>query len=323
MSTIHFLNVNEGDCTWIHHDSGRNTVIDISNGNDESNEDYKYDGRTKFGEVTEAVRGNFNQKCHPVNPIKYLKYNGVSSIFRFILTHPDMDHMDGIKALFGSFKIENFWDTKNNKKMDSNSKWGKYHKEDWEFYQRKRKSAIHYYSGDNALFFNQDKNGGYGDSLYILAPTEDLVKSANESGDYNDCSYVLLYAENNHKIIFAGDSGQKTWDYILEEYESCLSDIDILFAPHHGRKTGGNDDYIKVLKPRLTVLGNADSQYLDYATFHNNDLEIITNNQGGNIVVDVSIDYIDVYVSNETFAKANDSHTQWSTIMNAWYLKKL
>ena len=34
MSTIHFLNIREGDCTWIQHDSNRNTVIDISNGND-------------------------------------------------------------------------------------------------------------------------------------------------------------------------------------------------------------------------------------------------------------------------------------------------
>lgn len=37
MSTVHFLNVNEGDCTWIHHNSGRNTVIDISKHDDENN----------------------------------------------------------------------------------------------------------------------------------------------------------------------------------------------------------------------------------------------------------------------------------------------
>ena len=40
MAIIHFLNVKNGDCTLIQHSSGRNTLIDISNGND-INEFYK------------------------------------------------------------------------------------------------------------------------------------------------------------------------------------------------------------------------------------------------------------------------------------------
>ena len=31
MSVIHFLNVKEGDCIWIKHNCGHNTMIDISN----------------------------------------------------------------------------------------------------------------------------------------------------------------------------------------------------------------------------------------------------------------------------------------------------
>ena len=37
MGVVHFLNVNEGDCTWIQHLSGHNTVIDVSNGNADVN----------------------------------------------------------------------------------------------------------------------------------------------------------------------------------------------------------------------------------------------------------------------------------------------
>ena len=33
MSRVHFLNVDEGDCSWIEHDSGSNTIVDISNEN--------------------------------------------------------------------------------------------------------------------------------------------------------------------------------------------------------------------------------------------------------------------------------------------------
>ncbi len=51
-------------------------------------------------------------------PFNILKDFGVSTIFRFILTHPDMDHMDGMKSLFDSFSILNFWDTANTKVID-------------------------------------------------------------------------------------------------------------------------------------------------------------------------------------------------------------
>lgn len=106
MGVIHFLNVKEGDCIWVEHPSGHNTVIDVSNAE-------------KTAKILESVfaTGNHNQKNHPVNPIEYLSDREVSTIFRFILTHPDMDHMDGIKDLFSSFDIINFWDTENTKVM--------------------------------------------------------------------------------------------------------------------------------------------------------------------------------------------------------------
>lgn len=35
MGKIHFLNLKEGDCSLIEHNSGNKTVIDICNGNDD------------------------------------------------------------------------------------------------------------------------------------------------------------------------------------------------------------------------------------------------------------------------------------------------
>ena len=114
MGVIHFLNVNEGDCTWINHPSGHNTVIDVS--------------AAQPINIFESLSGNHNQKNHPVNPIEYLQDFGIETVFRFILTHPDMDHMDGIKEFFDSFDVLNFWDTENNKTMDDTSVWGRYKK---------------------------------------------------------------------------------------------------------------------------------------------------------------------------------------------------
>ena len=42
-----------------------------------------------------------------------------------------MDHMDGIKDLFDSFEVLNFWDTANNKQMNDFSTGSGYREEDW------------------------------------------------------------------------------------------------------------------------------------------------------------------------------------------------
>jgi len=314
MGVVHFLNVNEGDCALIQHASGHNTVIDISNGPSVVLE-------------FESASGNHRQKEHPVDPVEYLKDLGIETVFRFILTHPDMDHMDGISFLFDNFSVLNFWDTQNNKVMDSDSDFGKYDKEDWEFYQKIRKSktdpkVINLFAGSKGPYYNETENGESGaDGLYILAPTQELIDDANETKEYNDCSYVILYKVNYKKIIFSGDSAEKTWNYILENHKDDVTDVDVLIAPHHGRKTGGNNDYLDVLNPKLTLFGNAESQYLDYNAWISRGLDHITNNQANCIILNAdSENGIAVYVTYETFAKKRNPNSFYSTKYKAWYV---
>ena len=69
-----------------------------------------------------------------------------------------MDHMDGIKKLFDKFSIINFWDTDNNKDMNESQEWGRYCKEDWEYYQSIRNSknsqkVRRYLSGNKGQYY--------------------------------------------------------------------------------------------------------------------------------------------------------------------------
>lgn len=315
MSVIHFLNVQNGDCNIIEHNSGRISVIDVCCARKEIIKE-QYGQEDSRIIMNSSISGNYRQKEHPENPIRYLKrVVNCSSIFRYIQTHPDMDHMDGIKDLFEEFDVINFWDTKNNKSISSDG-FNKYRKEDWNFYQNIRKSA----SNPKVLHLTDNSEGEFyrcedGDNLFILAPSDNLIEEANTSEEYNELSYVLLYCTGGKKIIFAGDSGKNTWDYVLANYESLVSNVDILVAPHHGRKTGGNDEYLDVLKPKLTLFGNAESEHLDYSSWNNRDLLKITNNEAGNIVLETKNGNINIFVSNETFAKKfrayNDSRTKY------------
>ena len=330
MPIIHFLNVNEGDCSVIQHYSGRVTVIDVCNARLETPKVEADSGRTAH--TDSAVKGNFRQKNHPVNPVDYLSTRGITSIWRYVQTHPDMDHMDGIKDLFAHFSPLNMWDTDNTKEMDESS-WEKspYREEDWNLYKRLRDlgstsdpKRLTPLSGAKGQYWNVGGDGSSGgDGLDILAPSQTLVDTANESGNFNDCSYVILYKFGNKKIVFSGDSDDKTWEHILENHEDDVTDIDLLVAPHHGRDSGRSYKFLDTLNPLLTLFGNASSKHLAYSAWNNRDLPFITNNQANCVVIDAGADPMKVYATYETFARAFNRKTSYNDSRKAWFLTRL
>lgn len=140
MPQVHFLNVKDGDCNVIQHYSGHITVIDICNGASKLPLIMAPRARSVFAPPPTAT--DFGQKDFPVNPIEYLKERNINEVFRFILTHPDMDHMDGIRELFRQCSPVNFWDSNNNKVIDwKRNPSSKYNEEDWKLYFNLRAGA--------------------------------------------------------------------------------------------------------------------------------------------------------------------------------------
>lgn len=308
MRALHFLNVGPGDCTWIKHGDGRNTVVDVCNGRGKLVKQRTYmDDLLEAAYPARGLSGDFRQKQFPVNPIEYIQSFGERSIFRFILTHPDMDHMDGLAPFFGAFDPVNFWDTDNTKKMAEFDE-SRYDRGDWEFYRRLRtgtspkRLALH--TDASGPFYNQGEGGAEGGhGLHILAPSPAIVTAANQSEDFNDCSYVLLWMPGNKKVIIGGDSHDVSWEHILKTNRKWVQNVDLLLAPHHGRDSDRSYDFLDVLHPSLTFFGSAPSDHLGYQAWTNRSLEVMTNNQGNCFVVDFSNeDTAHVYCTNRTFA---------------------
>ena len=327
MATIHFLNVKEGDCSVIEHISGHVSVIDVCNAKPIDSEKSQFE--MLFAKAfSSSVLGNFQQKKYPVNPVSYLRDHSIGSIFRYIQTHPDMDHMDGIKLLFEEFPPANIWDTENTKEM-SNSSWtgSPYNQSDWQFYKNLRDTnpthnpkRLTLLSGDTGQYWNIADDGSEGgDGLQLLAPTQELVEAANGSDDYNDCSYVILYHTGSKRIVFGGDSHDATWDYILANHEPLVTNIDLLIAPHHGRDSGRSYEFLDVLKPALTFFGNARSEHLAYDAWDRRNLPIVTNNQANCMVVDAGETPMKLYVTNEKYARAVNTSTYYDGRLQAWF----
>lgn len=310
MSTIHFLNVLDGDCSIIQHDSGRTSVIDVSNAynaDDSPEEQFAKlikDRIVKTNNFVPNGKINYRQKENPDNPIEYLRKLRIRDIFRFIITHPDMDHLDGIKDLYSEFSIGNTWDTQNKKVLDLKTFPSKYNSDDWKFYTTLRDGKyahtqrLTYIAGDNVQYFNED-------NIKILCPSTELARQANmEGGDIHDLSYVLLFkfpkkGGKEWKVIFAGDSHDNSWEYILNNYKEDVTNVDILFAPHHGRDSNRSYEFLKTLSPQVTLLGNASSEHLAYSSYKKTR---ITNNQAGYVVININEDRILFLVKNKQFA---------------------
>lgn len=316
--SVHFLNVGPGDCTIIRHCSGHVTMIDICDGNIQKAQKDSYKGL--LGSVQKLGAnppGNFQMCESPTNPIEYVKNLGINNIHRFILTHPDMDHMDGLQALLDEIGITNFWHTGVERDPPEFELGSSFNKDDWNCYEKIRADkdskgiiVLTKLAGARFMYANRNENDELGgDGLYILAPDKNLVNAASKGEDINDGSYVLLYRSMGGRVLIPGDAHDSTWKYVLENYESDVMNCSVMIAPHHGRKSKRSYDFLDTIKPKLTLFGCAPSKDLAYDAWNSRNLPKITSNQAGNVVLEIDEGAIDVYIENESFAEKHGSNT--------------
>jgi competence protein ComEC len=194
------------------------------------------------------------------DPIEFLKKNYPNQpLFRFILTHPDLDHMRGLKNLHDHVGFVNFWDTCNTKAAPSNFK-GSADQEDWRFYQLLRRGAVagpyihNYTQGDAKFAFACDEFGNLGgDNIEILSPAPALVTDCNAGEKSNDLSITIRVRHGNKSVLLPGDAEAAAWANMVLTYKGGLRST-FLKASHHGRDTGFDLDALKLIAPIMAFV---------------------------------------------------------------------
>lgn len=249
MLRIRFLNVGNGDCTIIELPDGNTMVVDICNGN---------------GSNTRLD-----------NPIAHL--SRASSIFRYVQTHPDMDHMDGLDALRRKLTITNFWDTRNTKpKPDFTGPFAKGNPEDWRAYQELRQNAK--FNMRDLQPITLQSGGELPYNLYVLHPTSAFADDANNQADWNLISYVILMQFRRFKLLLGGDASDSAWEDILKWAQqnsaarSLLANVHVFKVSHHGRWSSYcGADMLKLTNPRHIVIskGTVPGEQSAYGSYYN------------------------------------------------------
>ncbi|MCK4252709.1 MBL fold metallo-hydrolase [candidate division WOR-3 bacterium] len=277
MSLVKSYSVGDGDMFHVKHDSDNFTIIDCCL-SDENKED-----------ITDELKQESKEK----------------GIVRFISTHPDDDHIGGLKHLDSKMKFANFYCVKNEAtKSDETEDFTKY----CELRDSEEKS-FYLKEGCTRKWINKDgddDSGNYRDhsGINVLWPRldneyfKDALDKAKDGDSPNNISPIVKYNENDSAILWMGDLENDFMENIIDEVS--FPKINVLFAPHHGRKSGRvPDEWIEEMDPDIIVMGEAPSKNLDYSGYdgHNK----ITQNSAGDIIFECIGNKIHIFVSNENY----------------------
>lgn len=273
MSLVKSFSVGNGDMCYIKHNSDNFTIIDC-NINSENSKD-----------IIDEIKAQSAGK----------------GITRFISTHPDEDHFGGIHLLDDEIKINNFYVVKNKAiKKDITISFTRYCS------LRDNTDKAYYISkGCTRKWMNKSDENRLSSGISVLWPNpknpffiESL--SACETGEsYNNLSAVLRYKlKNGASIMWLGDLETDFMEKI--ENDIVLEKTTIIFASHHGRKSGKiPDSWLRQLDPQFIIIGEAPSRHLHYYTGY----EKITQNRAGDITMKCAGNKVHFYVSNPEYRK--------------------
>jgi beta-lactamase superfamily II metal-dependent hydrolase len=269
MSIIKSFSVGEGDMFYIKHGSDSFTTIDCCL--NDKNQDRIID---------EIARESRNK-----------------GITRFISTHPDEDHFSGLDYYDSYLHISNFYCVKNEAtKKDKTINFKKYCK------LRDSKKVYYLEKGCSRKWLNKSDIGRKSAGINILWPdtsNEEFKKElekANKGQSPNNISPIIKYSTGNISFLWMGDLETSFMENIEDEIK--LLKVSILFAPHHGRKSGSiPNSLLEQLNPEIIVIGEASSEDINYYDGYNT----ITQNSAGDIIFDCQDNKIYIYVSNENY----------------------
>ena len=260
------MNVGKGNCVVIKFPSGHLSMVDIDNSRQDDENDTLQD------------------------PIEFLDTHYPNEdIFRFILTHPDMDHLSGLHELNTNREIHNLWDTEHSKEMDLNSMgFGGYSKEDWQTYKKLRESndapklLKYLHSTEPRSYWKED-------GIKILSPSPNMIKLAKKTDEYNHGSYVLMIEHEGIRILLGGDATKDAWRQILHNHGKEALKADVFLAPHHGSPNNVEKDVFKHIAPEFVIVSDHRGHKYNYSYYNSlATKQVYSTKHFGNIHLSVS-----------------------------------
>jgi len=270
MSIVKSLSVGDGDMFYIRHGSDSFTMIDCSM--------EEWDRKRIVTELKEQ--------------------SADKGVVRFISTHPDDDHIMGLRYLHQQMELINFYCVKNQTTKEEPT-------DDFEQYCALRddpKKAYCLEKGCKRRWLNDTSEERTSAGINVLWPVtsnkwyQEALNLAAEGESPNNISAIFKYSQQDGvTIMWMGDLET---DFMESLDQIPVVAADVLFAPHHGRDSGKvPSGWLDVISPKLIIIGEAPSEHLNYYAGYNT----ITQNSAGDITLDCDGCNVHIYVSEADY----------------------
>ena len=218
-----FLDVGQGDATVIETAKGQTILVD-GGGNVRYDKNETWRRRKNSFQVGEDVI------------VPYLKSRGIRKIDLLIITHGDMDHINGLRDVIRRFPVAK---AVRNARFPANEE---------------ERKIITELTGQNVPIYVAPTGRTWeieaGIRFSFLHP--DFMKPENTGESDNEDSVVCLLSVGDTQVLFPGDIGTTTEKYLLKR--RSWPEVDILKVAHHGSKSSTHETWLDVLRPEHAVI---------------------------------------------------------------------
>lgn len=163
----------------------------------------------------------------------FLWQKGIKKIDYLVLTHAHPDHMNGLKAVAGNFKIGEFWES--------------FSPEDDRSYAELRKRLSHATSLRRIFRGHAETIDGVKVEVLNPARGDPIVSKI-----HNDLSLVLRISYGRTAFFLASDIGKSVEKELAGSPAALQSDV--LKSPHHGSDSSSSEEFLAAVAPRILVI---------------------------------------------------------------------
>jgi competence protein ComEC len=218
---VTFLDVGKGNAALVSFPGGKKMLIDGGG----------------FG------RGTFDVGEMVVAP--YLWHSKILKIDYLVLSHPQADHMNGLRFIARWFHPKEFWH--NGDQVETPS----YRELMATVDARKIRKML-----PSDLRGDIDINGVRVQVLHP-DPENEMVRLEDNGKRLNNNSLVVKISYGETSFLFPGDL-EKIGEEVLIARSGQMIQSDILLSPHHGSKTSSSKKFLELVNPHLCIISSGE-----------------------------------------------------------------